>query len=427
MIFGLGLGYHIASYLQKATSPIRLLLIEPLSDLKPLSHPILERMLHNYSKKGHEITLVFGSDQFLTRPVTDWIPKDSSRVLPFLHPVYTRKFSDLSLTFLDSLKSSSSQNRAAQTYFQKTWIRNVFRNLERLGESPNNDNADKGGAESRPNDGIITGAEPDFFSDQTLLFTGAAPSLETETPWITNNRNRFHLLASDTSLGWLLSSGIVPDCVLSIDSSRGTLFHVRKLLPETVPILTWLGGAAYLFDLPNPKWIYFSTHPLDQTAASLFFPQAPILENPSLNMAGIALSFAKRFHYGRTIFRGVDFRRIGGKTHCRASGYETFDRIFLSRKTTLFQTRFQKKERWEKRNSILEILQREAPERFDLEGAFVDRASDWKETKTKPMNLGIRFSSPRSIRKQEWIRFCVAHPELDLREYITSRIRTFVR
>ncbi|MDV6234877.1 6-hydroxymethylpterin diphosphokinase MptE-like protein [Leptospira ellisii] len=411
MIFGLGLGYHVESYLQKATSPIRLLLIEPIPDLKPLLNPIFERILATHTNQGHDIRLVFGLDRFLSRPLSDWIREDSSRVLPFLHPVYTRKFSDLSLRFLDSLKPSSSQNRSAKTYFQKTWSRNVFRNLERLSESPNGDFS-----------GIIVGAEPGYFSDQTLLFTGAAPSLEEKTPWILRNRNRFHLLASDTSLGWLLSFGIVPDCVLSIDSSRGTLFHFRKLLPETVPILTWLGGAAFLFDLPNPKWIYFSTHPLDQTAASLFFPQAPILENPSLNLAGIALSFAKRFSYGRTIFQGVDFRRIGGKTHCRASGYETFDRVFLSRKTSLFQTRFQKTERWEKRNSILEILKRESPERFDREVV-----SDLKEIETKEMKSGIRFESPRSIRKKEWIRFCAAHPEFDLKEYITSRIRTFVR
>lgn len=347
--------------------------------------------------------MIFGLEEFTSKPLTFWLFENTTKVSPFLHPVYARKFQDLALSFLDSLKQTS-QNRAAKDYFQKTWIRNEVRNLKHSLDNPGISQ-------------ILLGSKTNSFQNQTLLFTGASPSLEAETEWILKHRNRFHLLASDTSLGWLLHSGISPDLVLSLDSSRGTLFHFRNILPKEIPILTWFGGSAFLFDLPNPKWIYFSTHPMDQALQSLFFPNAPILENPSLNMAGIAVSFAKHLRYKRTIVRGLDFQRNGGKTHCRSSGYEDFDRTALSRKRTLSGIRYQRSEAWEQRFSILEILKRDSPELFRTE-----LLSDPKMTETKTIWEDLVFEDPKTIDVQRWIQFCIAHPGLDLKNYFSSRI-----
>ncbi|TGK14399.1 6-hydroxymethylpterin diphosphokinase MptE-like protein [Leptospira stimsonii] len=407
LVFGFALGYHVESYLKKRKTPVRILIVEPISSLKPISETFFQRLLRSYSENGHEIRMIFGLDTFLEKPLTHWLFENTSQVTPFLHPVYSRKFPDLALRFLDSLKQNSQtiQNQSAKTYFQKIWVRNEIRNVLSLFENLNSSK-------------ILSGAKKNFFQDQTLLFTGASPSLEGETDWILHNRNRFHLLASDTSLGWLISSGILPDLVLSIDSSRGTLFHFRNILPPNVPILTWFGGSSYLFDLPNPKWIYFSTHPLDQTLRSLFFPEAPIFENPSLNMAGIAVSFAKHLSYGRMIFKGVDFQRSGGRTHCRSTGYEAFDRVQLSRKKSLFRIRYQKSNSWERRFSILEILKRESPELFRS-----DPVSDLSDVEKKDVRSGLILDDPLRIDRQRWIQFCNAHPEFDGMNSISSRIQ----
>ncbi|PJZ55185.1 hypothetical protein CH380_01355 [Leptospira adleri] len=408
LIFGFALGYHVESYLKKRETPVQLLIVEPISSLKPIAEKFFQRLLSSYSEKGHQIRMIFGLDKFLEKPLTQWIFENTAKVTPFLHPVYSRKFPDLTVQFLDSLKpnSQTSQNRSAKDYFQKIWIRNEVRNVSSICRNLNSS-------------GIFSGSKKNFFHDRTLVFTGASPSLESETDWIFKNRNCFHLLASDTSLGWLLNSGILPDAVLSVDSSRGTLFHFRRILPPNIPILTWFGGCAYLFDLPNPKWIYFSTHPLDQTLRSLFFPEAPILENPSLNMAGIAVSFAKHLAYGRMILKGVDFQRNGGRTHCRSTGYEAFDRPRLSRKKSLFGIRYQKSVAWDVRFSILEILKREAPELFSS-----DPVSDLSEKEPKDIRSGLILENPNQIRIRDWIRFCIAHPELDGKNYFSTRIQT---
>lgn len=408
MIFGFGLGYHVESYLKKSPRPVNLLILEPIVAFKQIAEKFSDGILKSYSEQGHKIKMIFGLEEFLSKPLTHWLFEGTNKVLPFIHPVYSRKFGDLALAFLDSLKQGSgrgnAQNQAAQNYFQKIWVRNEVRNLSRIFE---NSNASL----------ILSGARENFFRDQTLLFTGASPSLEAETDWILKNRNRFHVLASDTSLGWILNAGIVPDVVLSIDSSRGTLFHFRNILPREIPILTWLGGSSFLFDLPNPKWIYFSTHPMDQILRSLFFPNAPILENPSLNMAGIGVSFAKQLQYGRMILKGVDFQRPGGKTHSRGSGYETYDRFFLSRTESLSKLRFQKSKSWERRFSVLEVLKKESPELF---GA--PTLSDSQVAKTKRIEEGLIAEDPKKIEIEKWIRFCVAHPELDLKNYLSPRI-----
>ncbi|MDI7211141.1 6-hydroxymethylpterin diphosphokinase MptE-like protein [Leptospira santarosai] len=403
MIFGFGLGYHVESYLQKTNEPVNVLILEPILALRPIVEKFSEKISKSYNTKGHRVRIVFGLEEFLSKPLSFWLSQETNKVSPFLHPVYSRKFQDLALNFLDSLKQNS-QNTAAKNYFQKIWVRNYVRNLTSIFENSNSSL-------------ILTGVKDNFFKNQTLLFIGASPSLETETDWILKNRNRFHLLASDTSLGWILNFGIVPDAVLSLDSSRGTLFHFRNILPKKIPILTWLGGSAYVFDLPNPKWIYFSTYPLDQILRSLFFPQAPILENPSLNMAGIAVSFAKQLKYDRLILKGVDFHRNGGRTHCRSSGYEVYDRFFLSRKESLFKTRFQKSKSWEKRFSVLEILKRQSSELFKS-----DPMSNFPTQETKNLTEGLVWEEPKKIRLEQWIRFCVANSDLDLKDYFSPRI-----
>ncbi|OMI17518.1 6-hydroxymethylpterin diphosphokinase MptE-like protein [Leptospira weilii] len=403
MIFGFGLGYHVESYLQKANQPVSVLILEPIVALRPIVEKFSERIAKSYKIQGHRIRIVFGLDEFLSQPLSFWLFRDTNKISPFLHPVYSRKFQDLALSFLDSLKQNS-QNIAARNYFQRIWVRNCVRNLTSIFENSNSSS-------------IFTGAKDNFFKNQTLLFTGASPSLEEETDWILKNRNRFHLLASDTSLGWILNFGIVPDAVLSLDSSRGTTFHFRNILPEKIPILTWLGGSTYIFDLPNPKWIYFSTHPLDQILRSLFFSQAPILENPSLNMAGIAVSFAKQLKYDRLILKGVDFHRTGGRTHCRSSGYEVYDRFFLSRKESLFKIRFQKSKSWEKRFSVLEILKRQSSELFGS-----DPMSNFPKAEIKKLAEGLVWEDPKKIRFEQWIRFCTLHSDLDLKNYFSPRI-----
>lgn len=162
------------------------------------------------------------------------------------------------------------------------------------------------------------------FQKKDVLFVGAAPILEEQISWIQVNQDRLFILSSDTACYTLLANKIRPDYIVSIDPSRGTIFHFRNI-PQDIPIITWLGANSHLFRLPNPIYLYLSTYPLDQVLHStLFSNEENILKNPSLNVAGISKSLAEKFFASRFIMSGISFKMQSGKTHCRGTGYENY-------------------------------------------------------------------------------------------------------
>ena len=141
-------------------------------------------------------------------------------------------------------------------------------------------------------------------------------------------------MSSDTSSRFLLEEKIKIDMILSIDSGNGTLYHIQEN-SEKIPYLTWLGANSYIFEVKNPKYIYFSTFPIDQLIQEIFFPNLPCLENPSLNIAGIAKSFSQSYQFSSFKLLGVDFKSFYGKTHCKGTGYEIFHLPIIHRKKGL--------------------------------------------------------------------------------------------
>lgn len=168
----------------------------------------------------------------------------------------------------------------------------------------------------------------------SMVFTGASPILEEEVEDLIQERSRFFLLSSDTSAYFLYKKKILPDAILSIDSGRGTAYHFREDLPESIPIITWLGGNTEIFLKKNPIYIYLSSFPLDQILA-LYLKEALILKNSGLNIATLALSMAEEFDCLDFSLAGVSFLSYKGKSHCRGTGYEMYKSPQINRKSPL--------------------------------------------------------------------------------------------
>jgi hypothetical protein len=96
-----------------------------------------------------------------------------------------------------------------------------------------------------------------------------------------------------------------------------------------------LGGSRHVFEIPNPKYIYLSTYPLDQIIQNKYYSGLSLIENPSLNVAGMAKSIAFLLNASRFILAGVSFIGTGFKTHCRGTGYENFRIDKINRKIPL--------------------------------------------------------------------------------------------
>ncbi|PJZ76173.1 6-hydroxymethylpterin diphosphokinase MptE-like protein [Leptospira neocaledonica] len=387
VIIGVGCGYHTISYLKSVEDTTKILLLEPFSELEALVGAELKEKLGG-------VPIYYGWEKFEKLNRSDWMPSSTKNLRIFIHPNYSRRYPELSDRILSffSKKESVSQNKLAKQEFGRLWVRNFFKHMKKSSENPNLYR--------------ILGRSITPKSGRIGCFVGASPNLESEIDWIRKNREKFFLLSSDTALGYLLENDIQPHGVLSIDSGLGTFYHFPENVPENIPIFTWFGGACRIFDLKNPKIIYLSTHPLDQILGAKFYPRAPILENPSLNVAGLAISLLRTLGAESVLLKGFGFERDAGKTHCRSTGYERYDRFFIDRRRSLYNSRYTPESRWKTRTSVLEILQKWSPI------PILSEIDSKQETFSGWENSLENYPSSFPGSGQEWRKLCSGISEL---------------
>ncbi len=221
--------------------------------------------------------------------------------------------------FLNSIsKGNSNVNSQTKNYFRRIWTQNYLKNISQL-ES------------NRIRINLLTKLN---FSQLTVVFVGASPTLESEIQKLKKYRDKLIIITSDTATQYVISEGILPDFILSIDSGRGTLYHFLPKIPDTIPIITWFGGSSYIFSLPNPLFIINTDFPMDQLITYNLKEHWPSLKNPSLNLGGMAKSLAKFAGAKKLILSGISFEDEKGKSHCKGTGYESYRLPFVNRKNT---------------------------------------------------------------------------------------------
>lgn len=244
----------------------------------------------------------------------------------YTSPSYERNFPELikvCQTNFQSQFSPGDLNKNTIQHFSKLWTHNYLKNRTRLFF----------------NDTSIQWFQSFSGKNIPILFLGASPGLEIDLPRIKKDRNHFLIFASDTSIGYLLPNGVIPDFVVSFDSGRGTTYHLLLDLPKQIPIITWLGGSSYIFELTNPKILVNTGHPLDQITQHFFLNQLgktwPHYSNPSLNLLGMVLSITDSIEDRQFFVSGVSFLAERGKSHCKGTGYERYYLPDTNRKKSL--------------------------------------------------------------------------------------------
>ncbi|MCX8000128.1 MAG: DUF115 domain-containing protein [Leptospiraceae bacterium] len=235
-----------------------------------------------------------------------------------------------------NLLNSQNVNQLTREHFFKLWIRNFLLNIEYL---------------STENVKILDFTQK-ILVNTNVLFCGASPILETQIEKIKKYRNKFFLISSDTSASYLISNQIYPNAILSIDAGRGTIFHLRDNIPENTCFLTWLGTNREIFFRNFKKYLFLTTFPFDQILGMYFLSNQPILQNPSLNVAGMARAIAKEFGAQRIIYAGVSLTTQNGKSHCRGTGYENYLLPKLNRKFSFEGYRAGYKEQLTEKNKL---------------------------------------------------------------------------
>jgi hypothetical protein len=302
IIWGVGLGYVLDIILEKGPYSHKMYCFEPKSGIRELEE--VKKKFQGLQKK------------FLEKSVELILFDDPKNIQPFpknwflvQNPYYTKFYSSALEEFYScSRKQNSKINQSTISHFSKLWFRNYLLNTNQTSQS----------------DCYLLHPQTFSLNNQTIVFAGASPSLESDIPLLQKYRDRFFLLSSDTSSFTLISSGLKPDAILSIDSGRGTSYHFRWDQMKDIPIFTWLGGNREIFLQPNPKCIFFTTYPLDQIIQKFFYPNLPLLSNSSLNIAGMAESIRNFLQAKRLLLTGVSFVTERGKSHCRGTGYESY-------------------------------------------------------------------------------------------------------
>lgn len=307
---------------------------EPLNEIFEFNEFQTEiKSLENLSKtKGISVFFVDGISpnwselKTKIQNISNTSPSPLSKWSLYITPSYERIFPELVNECRRGFQSqflSDGVNQNTIQHFQRLWTHNYLKNRMAL---------------------LGSKAKFEWFQSFTsqkrkVLFVGASPGLELNLSTIQKERDSFLIFASDTALGYLLANEVNPDYIVSFDSGRGTAYHFLLDIPSYIPIITWLGGASHIFDLPNPKILVNTGHPLDQivehqlkTGIGKEWPHYP---NPSLNLLGMVLSITENIE-GREFFvSGVSYVAERGKSHCKGTGYERFYLPETNRKKSL--------------------------------------------------------------------------------------------
>ncbi len=151
---------------------------------------------------------------------------------------------------------------------------------------------------------------------QRAFITGAGPSLESQIPELREMRETGYLIASDTSLPALLSYGITPDLVISIDCQLVSYHHFLQGMPGEVPLLLDLASPPVLTRLSRCSAFFASSHPLSLYLSSHWRP-LPYIDTSGGNVSHAAVSLAQFLGAWEIYLLGVDFSYPEGKAYCR--------------------------------------------------------------------------------------------------------------
>jgi hypothetical protein len=201
-----------------------------------------------------------------------------------------------------------SQDYSVQAHFGSRMFRNILRNTLRVEE--------------------IAGGKP-LPRISRAVVCAAGPSLDFQLPHAAESREGgAFLIATDTSLPVLLSAGLEPGAVVSIDCQHISYCHFipprgraqevgDRLLPE-IPLFLDLASPPLLASLAERPVFFSGGHPLAGYISSRWRP-FPAVDTSGGNVTYAAVSLAESLGAGEIELYGADFSYPLGRTYARGT------------------------------------------------------------------------------------------------------------
>ncbi len=316
MIFiGFGGGYHILPFLKH--KEISQILVIEKNIL--LFKSVLENIDVREILTDPRLTLLVESspEQIKHFLLSNYFPAISGDLQTIiLQPILRieKNFLNETVNAIKAAISKIADDYTVQAHFGKKWFTNTLLNLAA---------AEKSYLTLKP--------------IKEVMITGAGPSLEAQLDKIKEIKKRALLLATDTSLPFLLDNDVIPDMVISIDCQQVSYHHFLKGLPPDVPLIIDLASPPILTRLTEKIIFFSSNHPF-----SIFVNRKwrsfPIIDTSGGNVSHAAVSLAHKLGAERIYLFGIDYSYPEGKVYARGTYIYPYFRS-LEKRTTPLETK----------------------------------------------------------------------------------------
>jgi hypothetical protein len=189
-----------------------------------------------------------------------------------------------------------SADYSVQAYFGTRWFSNIIRNIFRAEEpySP-------------------------LPPVRRAAVCAAGPSLDLQLPrLLEKQREGLFIFAADTSLPSLLTGGLEPDGVVSIDCQHISYYHFMGGLPRKIPLFPDLASPPLVVSQSERPYFFSGGHPLSHYI-SRYWRSLPVVDTAGANVTYAALSLADKLGAGEIELYGADFSYPQGRCYARGT------------------------------------------------------------------------------------------------------------
>lgn len=287
ILYGLGLGHHVASLARRLGRSGVLVVIE-------LNPDLLDAALRTIDIRGFEqhcsFELVSGvSEQDISLKISELSSRYGNGNWTYLvHPASYKcipeKFSRISDLFATTL-----MDKRTSSVFRNQFIDNFEKNLDVVLRSP-------GIAHYRNN-----------YTGKPVVIVGAGPSLDGQLRVLQRGQEYVHICAVDTAFPILIQHGIRPDCVVTVDPQSKTAHHFSEVSTESIPLIISPVSCAQTVACYGGPYIVFLQKDHSVTGA-----YENVLGDKGFTEAGgsvscIAIDIMAQFGFNSIILAGMDY------------------------------------------------------------------------------------------------------------------------
>ena len=312
VFLGFGGGYHISPFL-KRNDVSRLVIID--FDAAQFKALLSQVDMREFFLDKRVRFLIDPTPEDINREMLgNYLPAVSGnlQVLQLRARVHIdRELFNATQKHIQDIIKSISEDYSVQSYFGKRWFVNSVRNLK-----------------------VAETSTTTLPPVRKALITAAGPSLEDQLPDLKQQLGRGSLIATDTSLPFLLKNDIVPDLVVSIDCQHITYHHFLAGYPEHVPLVLDLASPNHLTTKTDRLVFFTSGHPFSKYVNSVW-RRFPYIDTSGGNVSHAAVSLAEALGAQQILLYGADFSFPEGKSYCRGTYLYPFFQTSASRAVPL--------------------------------------------------------------------------------------------